>query len=301
MRHGRVLLGPDQSARGLAQSKTLARRTMAHVNAKRLGLRWPSTAFPQAVSPKHFSENKIALMNFLQQILEAQQTTINIQSKILQMLESGSFPIQSGLPVQSGPDVFLPPPPPPPIPDVITFADFAHMVTPDITSLADIAKQRADDRLKKHNFNLDINTPTSEDLLLIKDREQAKIKAIERDINSVKQKISRFYKNIENTKNLMSKTTDQNKLDKYEKIILSNQKKINEAKIIELLELERKLATELESINISANLISLEPMIINLEPKGSGLYTSHRPLIDQLIKGGCSFCCKSCKNKFYRR
>jgi len=247
------------------------------------------------------SENNIALMNFLQQILEAQQTTNNIQSKILQMLESGSFPIQSGLPVQSGPDVFLPPPPPPPIPDVITFADFAHMVTPDITSLADIAKQRADDRLKKHNFNLDINTPTSEDLLLIKDREQAKIKAIERDINSVKQKISRFYKNIENTKNLMSKTTDQNKLDKYEKIILSNQKKINEAKIIELLELERKLATELESINISANLISLEPMIINLEPKGSGLYTSHRPLIDQLIKGGCSFCCKSCKNKFYRR
>ena len=247
------------------------------------------------------SENNIALMNFLQQILEAQQTTNNIHSKILQMLESGSFPIQSGLPVQSGPDVFLPPPPPPPIPDVITFADFAHMVTPDITSLADIAKQRADDRLKKHNFNLDINTPTSEDLLLIKDREQAKIKAIERDINSVKQKISRFYKNIENTKNLMSKTTDQNKLDKYEKIILSNQKKINEAKIIELLELERKLATELESINISANLISLEPMIINLEPKGSGLYTSHRPLIDQLIKGGCSFCCKSCKNKFYRR
>jgi hypothetical protein len=39
------LPGPDQSARGLAQSKTLARMTMALVNAKRLGLRWPSTAF----------------------------------------------------------------------------------------------------------------------------------------------------------------------------------------------------------------------------------------------------------------
>ena len=41
---------PDQSARGLAQSKTLARMAMAHVNAKRLGLRWPSTAFPKDVS-----------------------------------------------------------------------------------------------------------------------------------------------------------------------------------------------------------------------------------------------------------
>jgi hypothetical protein len=47
MRHGRTLLCPDQSARGLAQSKTLARRALACVNAKRLGLRWPSTAFPQ--------------------------------------------------------------------------------------------------------------------------------------------------------------------------------------------------------------------------------------------------------------
>jgi hypothetical protein len=47
MRHGRTLLGPDQSARGLAQSKTLARRAMTCVSAKRLGLRWPSTAFLQ--------------------------------------------------------------------------------------------------------------------------------------------------------------------------------------------------------------------------------------------------------------
>jgi hypothetical protein len=49
MRTGVSLLGPDQSARGLAQSKTLARMAMALVNAKRLGLRWPSTAFPQNV------------------------------------------------------------------------------------------------------------------------------------------------------------------------------------------------------------------------------------------------------------
>jgi hypothetical protein len=47
-----MLLCPDQSARGLAQSKTLARRFMADVNAKRLGLRWPSTAFsPRRVNP----------------------------------------------------------------------------------------------------------------------------------------------------------------------------------------------------------------------------------------------------------
>jgi hypothetical protein len=31
----------------LAQSKTLARTAMAFVNAKRLGVRWPATAFPQ--------------------------------------------------------------------------------------------------------------------------------------------------------------------------------------------------------------------------------------------------------------
>jgi hypothetical protein len=37
---GRTLLSPDQSARGLAQSKTLARMIMALVCAKRLGLRW---------------------------------------------------------------------------------------------------------------------------------------------------------------------------------------------------------------------------------------------------------------------
>jgi hypothetical protein len=50
--HGRTLLGADQSARGLAQSKTLERMAMACVNAKRLGLRWPSTAFlPRRVSP----------------------------------------------------------------------------------------------------------------------------------------------------------------------------------------------------------------------------------------------------------
>jgi hypothetical protein len=51
MRTGVSLLCPDQSARGLAQSKTLARMAMALVNAKRLGLRWPSTAFPQNVFP----------------------------------------------------------------------------------------------------------------------------------------------------------------------------------------------------------------------------------------------------------
>jgi hypothetical protein len=50
-RHGasgerrRTLLDPDPSARGLAQSKTLARMTMVIENAKRFGRRWPSTAF----------------------------------------------------------------------------------------------------------------------------------------------------------------------------------------------------------------------------------------------------------------
>jgi hypothetical protein len=58
---GRTLLCPDPSARGLAQFKTLARLSMALVNAKRLGLRWPSAAFPQDVTPQHFSENKIAI------------------------------------------------------------------------------------------------------------------------------------------------------------------------------------------------------------------------------------------------
>jgi hypothetical protein len=53
------LLGPDQSARGLAQSKTLARMAMAIVNAKRLGLRWPSTAFsPERVSLNIFPKTK---------------------------------------------------------------------------------------------------------------------------------------------------------------------------------------------------------------------------------------------------
>ena len=59
--HGRTLLRPDQSARGLAQSKTLARMALALANAKRLGLRWPSTAFPQNMSPQHLSENIIAI------------------------------------------------------------------------------------------------------------------------------------------------------------------------------------------------------------------------------------------------
>jgi hypothetical protein len=58
---GRTLLCPDQSARGLAQSKTLARMAIAFMNAKRLGLRRPSTAFPQDVSPEYFSENKTAI------------------------------------------------------------------------------------------------------------------------------------------------------------------------------------------------------------------------------------------------
>jgi hypothetical protein len=50
---------PDQSARGLAQSKTLARRAMAFVNAKRLGLRQPSTAFlPRRVSLNFFKKNR---------------------------------------------------------------------------------------------------------------------------------------------------------------------------------------------------------------------------------------------------
>jgi hypothetical protein len=52
--HGRPLLCPDQSARGLAQSKTLARKAMACVNAKRLGLRWPPPLFPKDVSPQLF-------------------------------------------------------------------------------------------------------------------------------------------------------------------------------------------------------------------------------------------------------
>jgi hypothetical protein len=56
-----MLLGPDQSARGLAQSKTLARMSMALVNAKRLGLRWPSTAFPKDTAPQPLSGNKIAI------------------------------------------------------------------------------------------------------------------------------------------------------------------------------------------------------------------------------------------------
>jgi hypothetical protein len=61
------LLGPDQSARGLAQSKTLARMTMAFVNAKRLGLRWPSTAFPKDVSsPPHSFQEIKALYNLWQ-------------------------------------------------------------------------------------------------------------------------------------------------------------------------------------------------------------------------------------------
>jgi hypothetical protein len=59
--HGYTLLGPDQNARGLAQSKTLARMDMAIKNAKRLELRWPATAFSQDVSPQQFSVNKIAL------------------------------------------------------------------------------------------------------------------------------------------------------------------------------------------------------------------------------------------------
>jgi len=60
MRHGRTLLCPDQSARGLAQSKTLARKVMACVSAKRLGLRWPSTAFPpRRVSLTFFREKSL--------------------------------------------------------------------------------------------------------------------------------------------------------------------------------------------------------------------------------------------------
>jgi hypothetical protein len=35
--------------------------SMALVNAKRLGRRWPATAFPQDVSPQHLSENDIAI------------------------------------------------------------------------------------------------------------------------------------------------------------------------------------------------------------------------------------------------
>jgi hypothetical protein len=57
MRTRRTLLGPDQSARGLAQSKTLARMAMVLVNANRLGLRWPATAFlPRRVPPTAFSK-----------------------------------------------------------------------------------------------------------------------------------------------------------------------------------------------------------------------------------------------------
>jgi hypothetical protein len=60
--HGRTLPGPDQSARGLAQSKTLARIIMALVCAKRLGLRWPSTAFPIDVSLQQLLENNNAIL-----------------------------------------------------------------------------------------------------------------------------------------------------------------------------------------------------------------------------------------------
>jgi hypothetical protein len=53
------LLCPDQSARGLAQSKTLARRALACVSAKRLGRRWPATAFsPERVSLNIFQKTK---------------------------------------------------------------------------------------------------------------------------------------------------------------------------------------------------------------------------------------------------
>jgi hypothetical protein len=63
MRHGHTLLGPDQSARGLAQSKTLARMSMACVSAKRLGLRWPSTAFPpRRVFPHIFQEKNRSII-----------------------------------------------------------------------------------------------------------------------------------------------------------------------------------------------------------------------------------------------
>src|ERR1035437_3787076 len=54
-RHIAVLVNIDtsglasQSARGLAHSKTLARITKVFAGAERLGLRWPSTAFPPDV------------------------------------------------------------------------------------------------------------------------------------------------------------------------------------------------------------------------------------------------------------
>jgi hypothetical protein len=52
MRIGAQVVFPrTQAPGGLAQCKLLARRVMALVNAKRLGLRWPSTAFPKDVSP----------------------------------------------------------------------------------------------------------------------------------------------------------------------------------------------------------------------------------------------------------
>jgi hypothetical protein len=48
---------PDQSARGLAQSKTLARMAMAFANAKHLGQRWPATALPpRRILSTFFSE-----------------------------------------------------------------------------------------------------------------------------------------------------------------------------------------------------------------------------------------------------
>jgi hypothetical protein len=57
-----MLLGPDQSARGLVQFKTLARKAMALVNAKQS---WTAVALhrfsPKTCLPPHLSGNKIAL------------------------------------------------------------------------------------------------------------------------------------------------------------------------------------------------------------------------------------------------
>jgi hypothetical protein len=58
---GRTLLCPDPSARGLARSKARARLAMTFVNAKRLELRWLSTAFSKGVSSQHLSGNKSAV------------------------------------------------------------------------------------------------------------------------------------------------------------------------------------------------------------------------------------------------
>jgi hypothetical protein len=58
--HGRPLLGPGQSARGLAQSKTLARRAMACVSVKRLGLRGGPPHFFRNVAGYHLPQTKIA-------------------------------------------------------------------------------------------------------------------------------------------------------------------------------------------------------------------------------------------------